>query len=50
LVEVYLDFTCPFSHKMWKPLFSNDESVVKAFPNVRVVMHQIPQPWHRKFI
>jgi protein-disulfide isomerase len=47
LIEVFMDFTCPFSAKMWLPLVTNDDNVAKAFPNVRIVMHQLPQPWHR---
>jgi len=42
LLEVYLDFCCPFSRKMWNTVTQFN----KAHPEFRFTVQLVPQPWH----
>ena len=43
-VELFLDFVCPFSTKMWTTVVN--EVLPKVGEKVTVVVHQVVQPWH----
>jgi protein-disulfide isomerase len=46
-VELFNDFSCPFSAKMWKTVATGEAaSVMARFPEVKFVLRQVPQPWH----
>lgn len=41
-IEVFLDFCCPFSAKMWPTL----KALQAADAGVQFVVQLVPQPWH----
>eukprot|EP00941_MAST-03F_sp_MAST-3F-sp1_P004678 g4678.t1 len=47
LLEVYIDFLCPFSERIFKRLVNEVLPHYNASePVVKFVLQQIPQPWH----
>ena len=52
LVEYFVDYTCPFSRKIFNTLLEVYEALDRAgsatpsTPTVWFQMHQVPQPWH----
>lgn len=46
-VELFSDFSCPFSGKLWTTVATGGAaSVLARFPSVKFVLRQVPQPWH----
>lgn len=46
-VELFSDFSCPFSGKLWTTVATGGAaSVMARFPTVKFVLRQVPQPWH----
>ena len=48
-IELYLDYVCPFSAKIFKTLFSSVVPIIEknyTNPGVRVIFRQQIQPWH----
>eukprot|EP00946_MAST-07B_sp_MAST-7B-sp1_P003650 g3650.t1 len=43
VVEAFVDYCCPYSARLFKRL---TEEVAPRFPQMRLVFHQVPQPWH----
>ena len=48
LVECYVDFCCPFSKKIYDTLTLNiiPHFIRRDPDSLKVVFHQVPQPWH----
>ena len=44
ILEVYVDFTCPFSAKMYNRL--KDDVGPHFGDKLRILLHPMPQPWH----
>ncbi|KAJ2354881.1 hypothetical protein IWW50_003670 [Coemansia erecta] len=42
-LEVFLDYACPFSARLWRTLYTQ---VLPQFPRVSVVFRHQIQPWH----
>ncbi|EXJ67351.1 uncharacterized protein A1O5_09364 [Cladophialophora psammophila CBS 110553] len=48
-IELYLDYVCPFSAKMFKTFYNSVAPVIETKytnPGVRVIFRQQIQPWH----
>ncbi|KEF54330.1 uncharacterized protein A1O9_09496 [Exophiala aquamarina CBS 119918] len=48
-IELYLDYVCPFSAKIFKTFYTEVQPVIEkqyASPGVRVIFRQQIQPWH----
>ena len=44
--QVFLDFCCPFSAKMYKTLKKVYEAAPGVLQGLQFVIHLVPQPWH----
>jgi len=47
VLEAFVDYCCPFSARLFKRL---TEEVAPAFPQMRLIVHQVPQPWHSQSV
>lgn len=47
ILEAFIDYCCPFSARLFKRL---TEEVAPAFPQMRLVFYQVPQPWHSQSV
>lgn len=48
-IEIYLDYVCPFSAKIFKTFYTKVQPIIEkqyASPGVRVIFRQQIQPWH----
>ncbi|MCJ1468952.1 hypothetical protein MMC07_007582 [Pseudocyphellaria aurata] len=46
-LELYLDYVCPFSAKLFNTLYSSIlPSLPDRYPNLRLIFRQQIQPWH----
>lgn len=48
-IELYLDYVCPFSAKLFKTFYSSVRPLIESkytTPGVRVIFRQQIQPWH----
>lgn len=48
-IEIYLDYVCPFSAKIFKTFYTKVRPLIEeqyTTPGVRVIFRQQIQPWH----
>ncbi|GMH47629.1 hypothetical protein TL16_g00109 [Triparma laevis f. inornata] len=45
-VEVFLDFCCPFSAKIYKTIMKVHDAASEDLKGLQWVVHLVPQPWH----
>ena len=47
VLEAFVDYCCPYSARLFKRL---TEEVSPAFPQMRLIFQQVPQPWHSQSV
>lgn len=45
-IEVFVEFTCPFSARLWRTVFGAADGVAWSHPEITFIVRQVPQPWH----
>lgn len=45
-VQVFLDFCCPFSAKIYKTIMKVHDAASEDLKGLQWVVHLVPQPWH----